>query len=77
MPTQRYNNYCKITKEIPERFYRNYSFDAYDKRYEYDVERKLVNDNYELKTVWKDNGVGWYYPGEPSECLHNPPCEIE
>ena len=67
----------KITKEIPERFYRNYSFDAYDKRYEYDVERKLVNNNYELKTVWKDNGVGWYYPGEPSECLHNPPCELE
>ena len=57
----------KITAEIPEWFDNITTFE-YDRRYT--NYRKDYSEDVNGKLVYKDNGVGWWYPGEPDKGYH-------
>ncbi|GHT78116.1 hypothetical protein AGMMS50262_20360 [Bacteroidia bacterium] len=54
-------SYNKILSEIPE-WFRQLTLFEHDSRYSYYTE----ND----ETKYTDNGVGWWYPGEPGKGYH-------
>jgi hypothetical protein len=57
----------KITAEITEWFDNIFTFE-YDRRYT--NYRKDYSEDVNGKLVYKDNGVGWWYPGEPDKGYH-------
>ena len=59
----------KINSEIPAWFSQMTTF-KYDIRYEYEKEYDEDSNSYVVKH--KDNGVGWWYPGEPEKGRHSP-----
>ena len=50
---------CKITQEIPE-WFKQLGYFFHDQRYTYN------NDG-----TYTDNGIGWWYPGEPESGRHS------
>lgn len=55
----------KITSMIPD-WFSQINFE-YDPRYEYQT---IINQWGHEEKIYKDKGVGWWYPGEPERGYH-------